>query len=54
MKKTPKLRFKEFSGDEEFFKGLFPSFPIVPGVLILEAIAQVGACYILSLEEFKG
>jgi len=46
--------FKEFSGDEEFFKGHFPSFPIVPGVLILEAIAQVGACYILSLEEYKG
>ena len=45
---------KTFTGDEEFFKGHFPSFPIVPGVLILEAIAQTGAVYALSMDEYNG
>ena len=30
------------SGEEEFFKGHFPSNPILPGVIMLEAIAQAG------------
>ena len=42
------------TGDEEFFKGHFPGRPTLPGVLICEAIAQVGACAILSEEKFKG
>ncbi|MGN1147799.1 MAG: 3-hydroxyacyl-ACP dehydratase FabZ [Lachnospiraceae bacterium] len=39
---------------EEFFKGHFPQEPVMPGVLTLEALAQVGAVAILSKEENKG
>ena len=40
--------------DEYFFRGHFPEEPVMPGVLIVEALAQVGAVSILSCEEFKG
>ena len=39
---------------EDFFKGHFPQEPVMPGVLQIEACAQVGAVAILSLEENKG
>ena len=42
------------TGDENFFVGHFPGRPTLPGVLMCEAIAQVGACAILSEEKFKG
>lgn len=42
------------SVNEPFFQGHFPSFPVMPGVLILEALAQTGAVAMLSLEENKG
>ena len=42
------------TGDENFFVGHFPSRPTLPGVLMCEAIAQVGVCAILSDEKFKG
>jgi 3-hydroxyacyl-[acyl-carrier-protein] dehydratase len=45
---------KTFLEDEAFFKGHFPDCPIVPGVLLIEAIAQVGAVSLLSMEEYKG
>lgn len=40
--------------NEPFFQGHFPGEPVMPGVLIIEALAQAGAVAILSLEENKG
>ncbi len=39
---------------EDFFEGHFPQEPVMPGVLIIEALAQTGAVAILSQEENKG
>ncbi len=41
------------SYNEPYFAGHFPAEPIMPGVLVIEALAQVGAVAILSLEENK-
>lgn len=40
--------------DEPFFRGHFPTYPVMPGVLILEALAQTGAFYVLSMKEYLG
>ena len=40
--------------NEPFFTGHFPGFKVMPGVLIIEALAQVGAVAILTQEENKG
>ncbi|KNZ70072.1 beta-hydroxyacyl-(acyl-carrier-protein) dehydratase FabZ [Thermincola ferriacetica] len=45
---------KNVSANEEYFQGHFPNYPVMPGVLIIEALAQTGAVYILSKPEFKG
>lgn len=46
--------YKCVTYDEPYFSGHFPQEPVMPGVLQIEACAQVGAVAILSLEENKG
>ena len=46
--------YKNVTMNEPFFQGHFPGEPVMPGVLILEALAQVGALVILSQEENRG
>jgi 3-hydroxyacyl-[acyl-carrier-protein] dehydratase len=48
------IAYKNVSINEPYFVGHFPGEPIMPGVLIIEALAQTGAAAILSLEEYKG
>lgn len=45
---------KNVTANDDFFKGHFPQEHIMPGVLIVEALAQTGAVTILSMEENKG
>ncbi|WP_199616806.1 3-hydroxyacyl-ACP dehydratase FabZ [Paenibacillus alkalitolerans] len=45
---------KNVTMNEPHFVGHFPEFPVMPGVLMIEALAQVGAAAILSVEENKG
>ncbi len=45
---------KNVTINEPFFQGHFPEFPIMPGVLIVEAMAQLGAVIVLSMPENKG
>ena len=48
------IAYKHVDGNEYYFKGHFPGNPIMPGVLIVESLAQTGAVAILSMEENKG
>ncbi|MED3664879.1 3-hydroxyacyl-ACP dehydratase FabZ [Geobacillus stearothermophilus] len=45
---------KNVSANESFFAGHFPEYPVMPGVLIVEALAQVGAVVLLQSEENRG
>ena len=44
----------QLTGDEDFFAGHFPGRPTLPGVLMCEAIAQLGAVALLSDERYAG
>ncbi|MGI6080750.1 MAG: 3-hydroxyacyl-ACP dehydratase FabZ [Candidatus Avilachnospira sp.] len=46
--------YKCVTFDEPYFRGHFPGEPVMPGVLIIEALAQTGAVAILSQEDMKG
>ena len=51
---TRVIAIKNVSINEPFFQGHFPDYPVMPGVLIIEALAQVGAVAMLGMEENKG
>ena len=42
------------SANEPFFQGPFPQYHVMPGVLMIEALAQVGAAAVLSMPEHRG
>lgn len=46
--------YKNLTANEEFFQGHFPHKPIMPGVLMVEALAQLACCALLLKDEFKG
>jgi len=48
------LGTKCVTASEPYFQGHFPNYPVMPGVLALEAMAQTVATLSLSLDEFKG
>jgi 3-hydroxyacyl-[acyl-carrier-protein] dehydratase len=48
------VAIKNVTANEWFFQGHFPGYPIMPGVLIVEALAQAGAVLLLSDESTRG
>ena len=55
MEPGPRIVAQKYLKPDEFwFKGHYPDYPVQPGVLTIEMLAQAGAVCILSLEENKG
>lgn len=48
------LGYKNVTMNEYYFQGHYPGMPVMPGVIIIETMAQVGAVILLSHEDFKG
>lgn len=48
------VAIKNVTINEPFFQGHFPGEPVMPGVLIIESLAQAGSIPLLKLDEFKG
>ncbi|WP_274309122.1 3-hydroxyacyl-ACP dehydratase FabZ [Solibacillus daqui] len=48
------IGLKNVSINEQFFNGHFPGYPVMPGVLIVEALAQVGGVALLNMPAYKG
>lgn len=48
------VSLRNVTAHEEIFQGHFPGNPVMPGVLIVEAMAQTGAVALLTMDEFKG
>ena len=46
--------YKNVTINEPFFQGHFPGEPVMPGVLIVEALAQAGSIPLLKLPDFEG
>lgn len=46
--------YKNVTMNEQIFQGHYPGMPVMPGVLMVEALAQLGAVAILSLDTYKG
>ncbi|RJX19579.1 MAG: 3-hydroxyacyl-[acyl-carrier-protein] dehydratase FabZ [Desulforudis sp.] len=47
------VAIKNVTVNEPFFEGHYPGYPVMPGVLIVEALAQVAALAVLSLPEYR-
>jgi len=50
---TRAVGIKNVTINEPFFQGHFPTYPVMPGVLIVEAMAQVGGVAVLASDEYK-
>jgi 3-hydroxyacyl-[acyl-carrier-protein] dehydratase len=50
---TRAVGIKNVTINEPFFQGHFPTYPVMPGVLIVEAMAQVGGVAVLAAEEYR-
>lgn len=48
------IGYKNVTINESHFQGHYPGMPIMPGVLVVETMAQVGAVILLSHEDFRG
>jgi len=48
------VALKNVTVNEPFFQGHFPDYPVMPGVLIMEAMAQAGAIAMLSMPQYQG